>query len=48
MQTGEVLSSISIFNPTNRTVCNRIKNSVDILDRNEVRGFNNIKHINSN
>ena len=46
-QTDEVLPSISTFNPNNSAVYNAIKNSVEVLKRNNVPGFESIKLINS-
>ena len=46
-QTDEVLPFISTFNSNNPPVCNAIKNSVEVLKRNNVQGFESIKLINS-
>ena len=46
-QTDEVLPSISTFNPNNSAVYNAIKNSVEVLKRNNVPGSESIKLINS-
>ena len=46
-QTGEVLPFISTFNPNNLPVYNAIKNSVEVLQRKNVPGFESIKLINS-
>ena len=46
-QTDEVLPFISTFNPNNPPVYNTIKNSIEALKRNNIRGFESIKLINS-
>ena len=46
-QTGEVSPFISTFNLNNLPVYNTIKNSVEVLQRNNVPGFESIKLINS-
>ena len=46
-QTDEVLPFISTFNQNNLSVYNSIKNSVEVLKRNNISGFGNIKLINS-
>ena len=46
-QTDETSPFMSTFNPNNPPVYNAIKNSVEVLKRNKVPGFESIKLINS-
>ena len=46
-QSDEVLPFISSFNPNNPSAFNAIKNSVEVLKRNNIPGFESIKLINS-
>ena len=46
-QKDEVLPFISTFNPNNLPAYNVIKNSVEVLGRNNVPGFESIKLINN-